>query len=202
MSRRDGHLGEVAAALVDGALDGDTRDRALAHVAGCTACRSEVEQQRRCKDRLRRLAGPDLPAGLADRLRAVAGPGGPDAAPVVPPAPMAPVASVAHVPQRRPVPARGRRNRVAAARRPGGATRLADRRPASRPVARHSRRVAGGVTALALGLLVVTLGPTRHQGPAVSPPVGQFVVDHAQTTGGFPGADPAAGAVMTVSVNR
>ncbi len=199
MSARDGHLGDLAAALVDGALDGDTRDLALAHVAGCTGCRAEVDEQRRCKDGLRQLEAPALPAGLAARLMAV-----PEAAELG--APRRPRAPISRTPAR-PVPAL-----AGVSRRPGGgagptASRPGRVRPPSkaRPDRRRSRgaRVAGGVTALALGfVVVVTLGPGRNAAPSVSPPVGQFTVEHAQTTGGFPGAAPAAGAVMTVSANR
>lgn len=202
MSGRDGHLGELVAALVDGALDGNTRDRALAHVAGCAPCRGEVDDQRRIKDRLRRLDAPELAADLTERLRAVAGSsdvaGTPDAG--------SPGAHLVSGSAHRSGTARLRPAATGSARRPGGTARppLASRRP-SRPsgAGRRTRRVAGGVTALALGLVVVVaFGPGRHQGPSVSPPVGQFTVEHAQTTGGFPGADPGAGAVMTVSVNR
>ncbi len=68
-SRRDPHLGENTAALVDGALDHNARDRALAHVLRCDFCRLEVETQRRLKSQLLDLAPPAVSAGLAERLR-------------------------------------------------------------------------------------------------------------------------------------
>jgi hypothetical protein len=80
-SRRDPHLGELAAALVDGVLDHAARDRALAHVTRCPGCRTEVEAQRRIKSSLASLAGPGVPSGLTDRLRAL-----PDRSPAVTPA--------------------------------------------------------------------------------------------------------------------
>jgi hypothetical protein len=68
-SRRDPHLGELAAALVDCALDHDARDRALSHLTRCEECRGEVDAQRRLKAQLSSLGGPVFPPGLADRLR-------------------------------------------------------------------------------------------------------------------------------------
>jgi hypothetical protein len=194
MTGRDGHLGELAAALVDGALGGNLRDGALAHVAGCAECRHEVDEQRRLKDRLRRMAEPDPPPELADRLNAIGAAAGlPPARVIVAPGPL---------------DARSRATGAAPARRP-----LRSRRPATAPGpvsppvrsrSRQTRRLAGGVTALAMGVavVVVTVGPSRNQGPAISPAVVRYTVEHAETTGGFPGADPAAGAVMTASADR
>lgn len=68
MSAESGHVGDLVSALVDGALDHDTRDRLLAHLATCPACRAEVEDERRVKARLGRLADPDVPAELTTRL--------------------------------------------------------------------------------------------------------------------------------------
>jgi hypothetical protein len=70
-SRRDPHLGELAAALVDGMLDHGARDRALAHLTRCDGCRSEVDAQRRIKAQLAGLGGPGVPQGLAARLCAL-----------------------------------------------------------------------------------------------------------------------------------
>lgn len=196
MSSHDGHLGDFAAALVDGALNGSVRDQALAHVAGCTRCRADLDVQRRIKDQLQQLGQPGPPPGLEQRL-----------------------IDIGTTPSALPGP-----RVVAPAGRPGGATspgigaagpRRADRtsRPATKagpgvpPVrsrGRRTRRLAGGVTALAMGVavVVVALGPARDQGPAVTPAVFRYTVEHAQTTGGFPGADPAAGAVMSASADR
>ena len=65
------HLGELAAALVDGELDHDARDRALAHIALCTECREEVEAQRRLKEKVARLPAPPIPQRLTEALEAV-----------------------------------------------------------------------------------------------------------------------------------
>ncbi len=66
-----GHLGDLGAALVDDQLSPEIRDVALAHLASCPECQRDVEQQRRLKARLRRLAEPSLPLSLALRLTAL-----------------------------------------------------------------------------------------------------------------------------------
>src|SRR5436190_21522920 len=71
MSVDPGHLGERLSELVDGELDHDTRDKMLAHLAGCADCRTEVDDERRLKARLGALSDPPLPQGLTERLRAV-----------------------------------------------------------------------------------------------------------------------------------
>jgi len=199
VSARDGHIGELAAALVDGALDGNTRDQALAHITGCTDCRSEVDQQRYLKDRLRRLSYPSPPPGLTDRLRAIGDPSDIDASRTLVPAagpPPAAVPAPTSMPKPHPpVPVAGRR--------PGGTSRPSAAPARSHRRSRRLRRVTGGVGVVALGVAAaLTLGPLRAQGPAVSPPVGAYEVEHARTTGGVPGTDPGAGAAVTVSVNR
>ncbi len=65
------HLGDLGAALVDDQLDGPDREHVLVHLAGCDECRRDVEDQRRLKARLRAMAGPGLPPGLAIRLGAL-----------------------------------------------------------------------------------------------------------------------------------
>lgn len=75
----DEHLGENLAALVDGELCHERRDRVLAHLATCPTCRAEADAQRRLKSVFAEspLPGPsdtllarlqNLPAGgaLAD----------------------------------------------------------------------------------------------------------------------------------------
>jgi hypothetical protein len=62
------HLGERLCSLVDGQLCHDQRDRALAHLANCLACRAQVVEYRRMKQRLAGLCSPALPETLTDRL--------------------------------------------------------------------------------------------------------------------------------------
>lgn len=67
------HLGERLCPLVDGQLRHDERDRALAHLANCSACRQQVAEYRRMKQRLAGLWEPALPERLADRLLGLGG---------------------------------------------------------------------------------------------------------------------------------
>lgn len=66
------HLGDRIAALVDGELDHESRDRALAHIATCDTCRAEVDAERRLKARIRSLSEPELTADLRLRLLSLA----------------------------------------------------------------------------------------------------------------------------------
>ena len=65
------HLGDIAAAVADGELGHDDRDRALAHITWCPECRADVGGQRRGKARVVSAGVPDLPGGLLDRLVAI-----------------------------------------------------------------------------------------------------------------------------------
>ena len=72
MSGHSSHLGDIAAAVADGALGHDDRDRALVHITWCPQCRATVEEQRRAKATLAAATlTPDLPAGLLGRLSAI-----------------------------------------------------------------------------------------------------------------------------------
>lgn len=62
------HLGPRLAALVDGELSHDDRDRALAHIAGCAQCRSLVESERTLKGQLGSMAMPEPSARLMAAL--------------------------------------------------------------------------------------------------------------------------------------
>ncbi|HEY0559975.1 MAG TPA: zf-HC2 domain-containing protein [Frankiaceae bacterium] len=68
-----GHLGDHVAAFVDGELGPDDRDRAVAHLAGCPACRREVDQQADLKRRLASATVPGPSILLDRRLRGLAG---------------------------------------------------------------------------------------------------------------------------------
>ncbi|MFE3597782.1 anti-sigma factor family protein [Streptomyces sp. NPDC059096] len=69
------HLGDRLAALVDGELDHDARERVLAHLATCARCKAEADAQRRLKSAFAQAAPPQLSAGLLARLQGL--PGGP-----------------------------------------------------------------------------------------------------------------------------
>ncbi|MQS35543.1 zf-HC2 domain-containing protein [Streptomyces katsurahamanus] len=71
------HLGDRLAALVDGELKHDARDRVLAHLATCSKCKAEADAQRRLKDVFAQAAPPSPSEGLLARLQGLpAGPGG------------------------------------------------------------------------------------------------------------------------------
>jgi hypothetical protein len=78
-----GHVGDLAAALVDDQLDAGRRDLVLVHIAGCAPCHAEVDYQRRLKARLQALGAPGLPPALLRRLRDVGEPASPPADPGV-----------------------------------------------------------------------------------------------------------------------
>jgi anti-sigma factor RsiW len=69
----NGHLGDRAAAYVDGALGPDETARATTHLAACASCRAKVAEQQRVRDVLR---GSSLdgatPAARADLFAALA----------------------------------------------------------------------------------------------------------------------------------
>lgn len=73
------HLGDRLAALVDGELKHDARERVLAHLATCAKCKAEADAQRRLKTLFVESAPPPLSAGLLARLQGLpgAGPEGP-----------------------------------------------------------------------------------------------------------------------------
>lgn len=71
------HLGDRLAALVDGELSHDARERVLAHLATCPKCKAEADAQRRLKALFVESAPPPLSAGLLARLQGLPG-GGPD----------------------------------------------------------------------------------------------------------------------------
>lgn len=69
------HLGERLSALIDGELADAERDRVLAHLAGCDACRQDAIALRALKQRMHSLGEAMVDAALAARLMAVGRPG-------------------------------------------------------------------------------------------------------------------------------
>ncbi|MFC8276913.1 anti-sigma factor family protein [Streptomyces sp. NPDC057271] len=69
------HLGDRLAALVDGELGHDARERVLAHLATCARCKAEADAQRRLKSVFASTAPPPPSEGLLARLQGL--PGGP-----------------------------------------------------------------------------------------------------------------------------
>ncbi len=84
------HLGDRLAALVDGELKHDARERVLAHLATCAKCKAEADAQRRLKTMFVESAPPPLSAGLLARLQGLPGGGLDDpSGPAGPPGPAA-----------------------------------------------------------------------------------------------------------------
>ncbi|WP_369207708.1 zf-HC2 domain-containing protein [Streptomyces sp. PU-14G] len=83
MTPADHHLGDRLAALVDGELGHDARERVLAHLATCEGCKAEADAQRRLKNVFSAAAPPPPSAGFLARLQGlpaadILGPQGPD----------------------------------------------------------------------------------------------------------------------------
>lgn len=179
------HLGERINALVDGELDHTERDRLLGHVADCQPCRSELDVLRKIKARLARSSGPEMSPALLGKLLAMAEPGGP-----VPPArrPLTgPSYPIAPPPRTAATDASGR----PVATHPGSTG-------PGRPRRRGGRRryvYLTGASALSVGLIALgtafAAGDASRGGPLVTPPVEDFVIQHAQTSNGVPFTDPA-----------
>ncbi|MEU3354136.1 zf-HC2 domain-containing protein [Streptomyces sp. NPDC037389] len=67
------HLGDRLAALVDGELGHDSRERVLAHLATCWTCKAEADAQRRLKSVFAEAAPPPLSDSLLARLQGLPG---------------------------------------------------------------------------------------------------------------------------------
>lgn len=206
-----GHLGETAAALADGALGADARDRALAHLAGCEDCRADVDMQRRLKGLLVGLGEPSMSPLMFNRLLDIgdqfpgdrhdgSGDGG--------------LASwQSRTPFGQPVFRGQDPGRPLAANFASGFVAAADSYAAvaapaaaagTLPWLRALRTtVVGG---LAVGAMVVTaavvLAGGTGGGDPIQPSLGDLSVEHAQTTRDLPGSDPVLGAVVSLSAQR
>jgi hypothetical protein len=174
------HLGSRISALVDGELDHESRDRALAHVAHCAECRDHLDAERTVKELLAATADPTPPDRVLTALHGLARPGGPlpPRARTMPQGPVVPVL---------PPPGRYRR------------TERVGNRPATYSSQRRSRRVrvaAAGTLSLASLLLVTAFaagGQGRPSAPVV-PPSAELSVEHTATTVGITVGDPGLGA--------
>lgn len=67
------HLGDRLAALIDGELGHDARERVLAHLATCWKCKAEADAQRRLKDVFAQTAPPAPSEGFLARLQGLPG---------------------------------------------------------------------------------------------------------------------------------
>ncbi|RII15822.1 hypothetical protein DSC45_16400 [Streptomyces sp. YIM 130001] len=71
------HLGDRLAALVDGELGHESRERVLSHLATCAKCKAEADAQRRLKSYFADTAPPPPSEGFLARLQGLPE-GGPD----------------------------------------------------------------------------------------------------------------------------
>jgi hypothetical protein len=180
-----GHLGPLAAALVDEQLGRADRDRALRHLVSCATCRGEVEQQRAVKARLDTMGEPALPGSLLERLSAMQLP-----APPSPPSPpgQLPLAA-APFPSARPGPIGGAPLASLSGVGLAGALESTSRRRARRLVVGAASLVLmGGGAAYAAGGSEQSIEPVR-------PAVDVYTVQHGTTGGTVPLNDPAVRAV-------
>ncbi|WP_030747319.1 zf-HC2 domain-containing protein [Streptomyces griseus] len=77
------HLGDRLAALVDGELGHDTRERVLAHLATCARCKAEADAQRALKNVFASSGAPQPSEGFLARLQGLpGGPGDPGRSPL------------------------------------------------------------------------------------------------------------------------
>jgi anti-sigma factor RsiW len=203
-------LGERLTALVDGELGHEERERALAHLAGCTRCRDEADQIRKLKGRLRGLSGLPAPDGVDDlptgdflsRLRSLPG-SLPGAEPDVPAEPPSAASSAVPAPQL----VRPRSSTRPA--RPSRAGRPRDNRPAARTAATAAvrtqprrRYLVVGAATLFLGLGTASYAAGgRQDAPTVTPAFDRFAVEHALTSGDAPMTDPLTDPVNQVQVS-
>ena len=169
-------LGPRIADLADGRLEPAEAERALAHVAVCTACRDALVAQRAVISRLDTVDQVDPPSDLMGRLRGIA-------APSADPLPAIPEQGGAGM---RPGGAAGRGPRGTAA----GSTRP--------PTRRHLGRIAlaGGAGAAAMAVAIVVGGSSAltstvvTRSPSIAPVVDTLTVEHAVSADQMPFSGP------------
>lgn len=141
-------LGDRVAALADGSLRPDVRDRALAHTLNCPPCRLALEAERRTVAALRSLGAPPPSPHLVNQLIALGGADGP----------LRPRrAAGPGMPRPAPVPIMARPQTWPAAMASSGRTRRSRLRP--RTVVAVAAG-AGAVSFVAAGMLAVTTNQT------------------------------------------
>lgn len=165
------HLGERITALVDGQLDHDTRDLALAHLARCPSCQAAVAAERDISSTLRNLSDATPSPDLVGTLLALAEPGGP-----LPPArPSFPGATK---------PVAGWRSTYGRSTSPA---------PARTPLRRRTSTRFAVASLASAGVLTAALASLggAEPGTSVVPPMQEFTVEHARSTGMMPFSDPS-----------
>ncbi|NDL59730.1 zf-HC2 domain-containing protein [Phytoactinopolyspora mesophila] len=185
------HLDDRVSDLVDDRLDHEERDRALAHLASCHHCREAVDLERYAKGVMTSLPDAEMPEQLMSKLVALAEPAG------LLPRDDVPADAQIHVAPWGP----DRSMRPGAAHRHSSGTGHEHRHSRTKFVDKHRRGVraaAGGMVSTgALLVLLASLGApantSRDQTPAtVVPPMEEFTLEHARSTGGLPFSEPAS----------
>lgn len=176
------HLGDRITALVDQRLDPASREQVLCHLLDCPDCRAEADAERAVR---RMLAGcgygtsHEPSVSLQARLLVVADEPGPAGA--------------------------GVRRTVLFTRRVNGAGRERHpslRRPGAPPSRRRTRRrlvLAGSLSIGAATAAVAFVVGGQPAGPAISPSVDAYTIEHVAMRDSGPLTDPAAGAFAVVS---
>lgn len=177
------HLGDRITALVDQKLDPASREQVLCHLVDCADCRAEADLERGVRRALS-LLGYDQrpPPSLEARLLAV---GEPDDVWPTPPDRRSPLAPSAF----------GWPAAASAGRPPT--------RPPYRAAPQRSRRRFVFAGSLSLGAATAAMAFVvggQPAGPALSPPVDSYTVEHAAVTGTVPLTDPVTGAVAVSKV--
>lgn len=186
MTNPRGHLGPEVSALVDGELNHDDRDRALAHLTRCPACRAVVDSERAAKAVIANLSDPVPSEVLVASLLSLPGP----LDPLPPDRPSFPGGA-------RPVPASWRPiSQPPAGSAPGSRRPAIGRltKPASGPTRRAQLFAVGAFSAVAITLGLAALGAERPATPppaSIVPPVSDFTVEHARSTSQFPFSGPS-----------
>ncbi|SDT24641.1 anti-sigma factor family protein [Actinopolymorpha singaporensis] len=205
------HDRAVLSALVDGELDHEARDRALAHLAHCAECRDAVDAERRVKSLLSGMSAPTPSAFLEAGLRALAEPVGvvgEDASrQPLGPGVSATTGGFARTPIQAGVrgPIRAPRPGPPTAHRPPGQPGTRRPRRGGHPAGRSRRRLTVGVAgaaAMATMTFVVAFaagGQPKQPPVSVVPPVQRYAVDHAGSAAEVPLSDPGA---ATASFDR
>lgn len=198
------HLGDRAAALVDGQLTAEATERAAMHLVGCRPCRDAVELERLTKQRLASLRGPEPDDTFLAQLVAMAGPAGPlppreerlEVAGAIPgattgttPGTMAGPVTVAG----RSVGTRPAGRSSAWGRRPGD-TRPAGSAPARRTATNRPRLAAAVLAASVMVGAGVTVGGVAAAGATatgkkVVPAMDSFVAQHSTSAVVLPFTD-------------
>lgn len=176
------HLGDRITALVDQKLDPASREQVLCHLVACAECRAEVDLERGVRRALS-LLGYDQtpPPSLEARLLAVGEPG--DVWPAPP----------------------GRRSPLAPSpfAWPAAESVLPVTRTPYRAAPQRSRKRFVFAGSLSLGAATAAMAFVvggQPAGPALSPPVDSYRVEHAAVTGTVPLTDPVSGAVAVSKV--